>query len=78
MPAYILLIENDNELLINLENISSIKMMIDAIGNSENFTFKEFLYHDDQQIVKRGKDSFTNQFIFTFYNNQKLTTANND
>lgn len=77
MPQYILLAENDNELLINLKNTNSIKMMIDAIGQKANFTFKEFLFTDKEQIVKRDDESFTNQVIITFYNNQKLQNANN-
>ncbi|MGH1518889.1 lantibiotic dehydratase family protein [Chryseobacterium sp. JK1] len=74
LPQYILLTEHDNDLLINLENINSIRMMIDAIGTKENFTLKEFLYTDKHQLVKRDHHSFTNQFVFTFYNNQKLST----
>ncbi|MCE4065301.1 lantibiotic dehydratase family protein [Chryseobacterium gleum] len=78
LPQYVLLTEYDNELLINLENISSIKMMIDVIGKKENFTLKEFLYTDEHQLVKRDQDFFTNQFIFTFYNNQKLYSIKNE
>lgn len=78
MPKYVLLAENDNELLINLKNIDSIKMMIDAIGERANFTFKEFLFTDNQQIVKRDDEFFTNQVIITFYNNQKLLNTKND
>lgn len=77
MPQYILLAENDNELLINLKNTDSIKMMIDAIGQKANFTFKEFLFTDKEQIVKRNDESFTNQVIVTFYNNQKLLNTKN-
>ncbi|MDV7696963.1 lantibiotic dehydratase family protein [Chryseobacterium soli] len=77
LPQYILFAENDNELLINLQNINSIKMMIDAIGEKPNFTFKEFLFKDEKQIVRKGKESFTNQIIITFYNDQKLIDHKN-
>lgn len=77
LPQYVLFAEHDNDLLINLENIYSIKMLIDTIGNRENFTLKEFLYTDENQLVKRNGRSFTNQFVFTFYNNQKLSAIKN-
>ncbi|CEJ68248.1 hypothetical protein BN1195_00530 [Chryseobacterium oranimense G311] len=77
LPQYVLFAEHDNDLLINLENISSIKMLIDTIGTRESFTLKEFLYTDADQLVKRNGSSFTNQFIFTFYNNQKLSAIRN-
>lgn len=77
LPQYIVFAEHDNDLLINLDNISSIKMLADTIGNRENFTLKEFLYTDEEQLVKRNGNSFTNQFVFTFYNNQKLSAIKN-
>lgn len=76
IPTYILLVEYDNQLLINLENVTSIKMMMDTIGRKEKFTFKEFLYTNEEQIVKRHNNYFTNQFIFTFYNSLKLSSSN--
>jgi lantibiotic biosynthesis protein len=77
LPQYILFSENDNELLINLENIDSIKMMLDAIGEKANFIFKEFLFKDEEQIVCKDKEFYTNQIILTFYNEQKLTDLKN-
>lgn len=77
MPKYILLTENDNELLIDLENRDSIKMMVDAIGEKENFIFKEFLFTDDKQILRNANEYHTNQIVITFYNNQKLSNINN-
>ncbi|WP_343611711.1 lantibiotic dehydratase family protein [Chryseobacterium oranimense] len=78
MPQYILLAENDNELFINLENIDSIKMMIDTIGEKTSFTFKEFLFTDNDQLVQKDGESYTNQIIVTFYNNQKLSSIKDD
>lgn len=78
MPQYIVLAENDNELFINLQNIDSIKMMIDAIGEKANFIFKEFLFTDDEQLVRKNQESYTNQIIITYYNNQKLSSIKND
>lgn len=77
LPQYILFAENDNELLINLENISSIKMLLDAIGDKANFTLKEFLFKDEEQIVHKDQEFYTNQIILTFYNEQKLTDLKN-
>lgn len=78
MPPYIVLAENDNELFINLQNIDSIRMMINAIGEKANFIFKEFLFTDDEQLVRKNQEFYTNQIIITYYNNQKLSTIKND
>lgn len=75
IPRYINLIEGDNELLIDLENKRSINIMHDIISKKEKISFEEFLFSDENQIVKRGNSNFTNQIIISIYKNH---TNHND
>jgi hypothetical protein len=69
IPRYINLIEGDNELLIDLENKRSIYVMLDVISKKEKISFEEFLFYDENQVVKRGDSNFTNQVIISIYKN---------
>ncbi|PIF31806.1 lantibiotic biosynthesis dehydratase-like protein [Flavobacterium sp. 9] len=69
IPRYINIIEGDNELMVDLENSRSFAMMLDIILKKDKITFEEFLFFDENQIVKRGESNFTNQIIFSIYKN---------
>ncbi len=71
MPQYVLLVESDNELLVNMKNSTSVKMFLATIKQYSKCTLKEFL-HSDTGVVYRGDDVFTNQIIISFYNEAKL------
>lgn len=73
IPQYIMLIEGDNELLINLENLISIKMFLNTVKSRLNFKVKEFLFYEEG-IVRSLDDNeyFTNQIVLSFYNSEKL------
>lgn len=71
IPKYVQLIDDDNILLINLENISTLQVLFNTIKNKESFILEEFLFTENT-IVKRENFAFTNQFIVSFYNNYKL------
>jgi len=68
IPRYINVIEGDNQLLIDLENRTSFAMMLDVILKKDKILFEEFLFSDNNQIVKRGESNFTNQVIISIYN----------
>ena len=72
LPQYIMLVDNDNELLVNLENVNSIQMLLSCVKNKSRFKIKEFLYPEDG-IVKSAdsKEYYTNQIILSFYNSKK-------
>jgi hypothetical protein len=72
IPKLALLTEGDNELLVDFENVWSVKMLYSAIKKREAFELKEFLF-DMENAVVQGADglSFTNEFIITFYKNIK-------
>lgn len=71
MPQFVKLVERDNELLINLENIDSLKMFLTTVEKRSHFVIKEFLFNGEQS-VKEGEMNFTNQFIIPFYNKERL------
>ena len=71
LPQYILLVQGDNELLINLHNHTSLNMLLSIIGKKSESTFKEFL-HLNNGIVTNGEETYTNQFVFSFYNESKV------
>ena len=71
MPKLVQLTEGDNTLLINMENNDSIKMWLETIKNRQNFELKEFLF-TEKSIVRQEHNNYTNQFIISFYNEEKL------
>lgn len=71
LPRYVLLSEGDNQLLINFNNITSVKMFLDEVKNKNNFELIEFLF-SEESVVKSNNGYYTNEFIVSFYNNKKL------
>jgi len=66
-PQFILLSDGDNELLINLENLTSIKMFLSTIKNRTMFKLSEFLHDFDNSIVKdESNNCYSNEFIISF------------
>ncbi|MFS4449037.1 lantibiotic dehydratase family protein [Maribacter sp. 2307UL18-2] len=76
IPKMALLTEGDNELLINMENMTSVLMLLETVKNRKEFILSEFL-HGSNQLMNDGR-CFANQFVFTFYNSKKkeLETLN--
>ncbi|WP_264550579.1 lantibiotic dehydratase family protein [Flavobacterium sp. N2038] len=73
IPQYVMFIESDNQLLVNLENLLSLKMFLNTVKNKRSFKIKEFLFNESG-IVKNHDDNqhHTNQIILSFYNSSKL------
>ncbi|WP_282081134.1 lantibiotic dehydratase family protein [Aquimarina algiphila] len=67
IPNKFLLSEGDNELFIDLTNELSANMFISSIKNKQNILIKEYLFDNDNPLVKRNNESFTNEIIFSFY-----------
>lgn len=76
LPQFVLLKESDNELLINLKNITSVQMLLSTVKKRSRFILKEFL-HNEQSIVSGGNVSYTNQVILSFYNETLLKNQSN-
>jgi len=68
IPQLVLLTEGDNELLVNFENVLSIKMLLSAIKKRPAFELKEFLFDLQNSVVKDDMGNpFTNEFIITLH-----------
>lgn len=72
IPSFALFSEGDNELLINFENITSVKMLLHSVKKKDSFSLKEFLFSEDGLVKsKDGKNYYTNEMILSFYNANK-------
>jgi hypothetical protein len=78
IPDYIELVAGDHKLFINLNNEFSIKMLFDTVKNSKEFLLEEFLFTNDEIVKNHEGNSFCNQFVVSFYNEEKLKAAKND
>lgn len=67
MPEKVLLADSDNELLINLSSIISVKTFFSLINKRRSFSLNEFLFEEDKAIVKSSEGDFTNEFVLSFY-----------
>lgn len=73
IPKHMLLPEGDNQLYIDWENPLSIRCLWDAIKKKESIKLTEFLFNTDQPYIKTKDGSFTNQFIFSYYQESRQT-----
>jgi len=74
LPQYFLLADGDHELLINSQNLTSVRVLINTVKKRSGFILREFLY-SDSSIVKQSQAGYTNQIVVSFFNARKL--ANN-
>ncbi|NCO62726.1 MAG: hypothetical protein COW66_13030 [Flavobacteriaceae bacterium CG18_big_fil_WC_8_21_14_2_50_34_36] len=73
IPSFALLDDGDNELLINFENITSVKMLLDTVKKRDSFILKEFLFNEDGVVKSENDENFyTNEIILSFYNSKKM------
>ncbi len=72
IPQFAMLADGDNELLLNFENLTSVRMFLDTVEKRTDFTLTEFLFSEDG-ITKHEKEYYTNQVIVSFFNEEKLT-----
>jgi len=64
--------EGDNELLIDFENVLSVKMLYSTIKKRPEFSLTEFLFNIENGVVADAQGNpFTNEFIITFKKNTK-------
>ncbi len=75
IPKYIYYAEGENELLINLDNITSVQLLLGIVSKKNSFKITEFLF-DDSTPVKGDAAYFINEIVLGFYNKEKLTKSN--
>jgi len=70
IPQKVVLVQGDNELLIDLNKISSINILLSSIKSYPMFVLKEFIFEiGDSPVVDSKGNSFANEFIFSYYKN---------
>ncbi len=72
IPNEVTISEGDNELYIDLRNITHLKILISLIKSSNSFILQEYLFDNNKSIVTDayGKP-YANEIIFSFYKNEK-------
>ncbi|MDD4205811.1 MAG: lantibiotic dehydratase, partial [Candidatus Delongbacteria bacterium] len=68
IPGLVMLEEGDNTLLINLENSFCIRMLLSSL-KGEEFKLKEFLFDENNAIVKSDEGVFLNEFVISYFRN---------
>lgn len=68
LPKYFNIVEFDNKLLIDSEEKICIELFYDVLKNKKIIVLEEYLFSEKEQLVKNENgDSFTNQFVFSYY-----------
>lgn len=77
MPQHVVLIDDDNELLINLEDGLSIKMLVSSIKKRDKIVLEEFLFDTANLVIKdKNGNGYTNEFIAILLKNVKENVTN--
>ena len=64
LPQFVLLVEGDNELLINLKDALSVGMFLNMIKKKNSIILKEFLFNSSQSVVKDQEgNGYTNEVV---------------
>ncbi|MBF4519155.1 lantibiotic dehydratase family protein [Flavobacterium sp. ANB] len=62
LPQYVMLLDADNTLLVNMQNVTCVEMLLASVKNRKNFILEEFLF-PSEEMVNTKDDYFANQFI---------------
>jgi thiopeptide-type bacteriocin biosynthesis protein len=63
IPQYVVIVEGDNELLINMNNESCVNILIDTLFKKERVVLQEFLNTIDRCFVEGINGKHTNEII---------------
>jgi lantibiotic biosynthesis protein len=73
IPNRFVLADFDNELLVNISNLLSVQIFIDAIKNRDKIELKEFFFDAENSPMKNAVgQGFTNQFIASWINQETV------
>lgn len=67
IPNLIYLVEGDNKLLINLKNITSLKMFLFTVKSLPNIKITEYLFENESEVKNLKGENFNNEIILTFH-----------
>lgn len=71
IPLIALLAEGDNELFIDFRSICSIRAFLSAVKRRPVFQLLEFIFAQDELVVKGTDGKYLNECIVAFYKEQK-------
>ena len=71
IPLYALLSEGDNELFIDFHNILSVRAFLSTVRNRIGFQLLEFIFTQDELLVKGPDGEYLNECIVAFYRELK-------
>lgn len=72
IPASVLLVEGDNELLINFEDELSVKAFVSSIKKRNSIILEEFLFDIENLLIRDEKQNgYTNEFIAILLKKEK-------
>lgn len=63
LPKYIVLADADNEMLVDLEDITLIKSLLETIKNRQGLELKEFFYPENTAVTDLHQQTYCNQFV---------------
>ena len=69
MPGQLMLTESDNELWLDMENITCLRLFRREIKDRKIVTFHEFLFDSKEGIVSGDNSIMANEFVFFFHQN---------
>ncbi len=73
IPNQFVLADYDNELLVNIDNLLSVQIFVDAIKNRDKIELKEFFFDEKNTPMKNATgQGFTNQFIASWINEEEV------
>jgi len=72
LPYKMLLSDGDNELLVDWQNVRSIRALFSIVKKREIITLSEFLYDPENSVVRdENGNPYPNECIVAFYKSQK-------
>lgn len=68
LPRYVNMVQYDNTLLLDFEKEIGIKLFLKSVKTIDKIQLEEFLFTENSIVKNIIGESFTNQFIMSFYN----------
>lgn len=76
LPRYVVLAEGDNELLIDFENMESVRIWLDAVRKKPGSELKEFLRPLNAAFSNEDHQSYNNQVVASFVKDRPTYAIN--
>lgn len=68
MPRYLFLPDGDNAFFVDMENLLTIRNLLDVVKQRKQFYLEEYPFDFDNCLLFDNQgNKYTNEFIFSFY-----------